>query len=1100
MFKEGRGIWVMLKRLLFVIILSQGSAIYARQPEIEFRHLKVKDGLSQSWVKSICQDLYGFMWFGTNEGLNKYDGYSFTVYKNNPEDEHSISNNAIESIFEDKSGNLWVGTENGLNLYDRDNDRFIYNTTFSRRRVTGFLELKDGRMFMPSRNSGLYLYNPKNDSVISFSADVNDLSTLSHQELSCIAMDSSGNIWIGSSDGLNLLDTLTYKFTHFRHNKNDKNTIANSNIQSLCRDSKNRIWVGTQEGLSLLKYNKDAPEKSTFINYTNNPYNETSISNGFVLALKEDKEGRLWIGLQNGGLDIIDLNTFEENNCVFHHHTNNPDDNTSLSHNSIYSLYEDRNGSVWVGSYGDGVNMYNKLTKKFKHYNRKQNNPNSLTNNFVNALLDDGDYLWIGTDGGLNFFDKKNKKFKHFVHNPNDNKSLGSNSVCALEKDSKGNLWIGTWAGGLNLFNRKTNTFTRFRNDPNDTASIGSNNMFAILEDQDRNLWIGTMGGGLNLFNRKNKTFKRYINIDSDSSTITDDWVRTLFESSYGEIWLSSSMTVEFFDKNSERFIHFSHDRDNLKSISYDGANMFFEDSKKNLWIGTIGGLNVFNREDSTFSHYNQEHGLPNNQINGILEDEHGNLWISTNKGISKFINGINRPRNPIFKNYDVGDGLQGDEFRPRSYCKDKDGRMYFGGKNGFNVFHPDSLTENSYIPPLVITKFLLFNKSLKIGTKDSPLKRHINLAKKVVLSYKHTTIGFEYSALNFIVPEKNQYAIMLEGFNKEWNYVGNKREVTYTNLNPGTYTLRIKGSNNDGIWNEKGTSLKIIIAPPFWKTAWFRICITILIILSIYAVHIIRVRNIVAYGRELEIKVAERTRDLEKANKQIAEKAKELNKSNKELEDFAYIVSHDLKAPLRAINELSNWISEDYSDVLDKEGKENLGLLRERTQRMNNMIEGILEYSRVGRAEGQREKIDLNKLLEEVIDMLAPPDNIKIIVENKLPKYTADRTRLTELFENLLSNAIKYSGKPQGIIKVDCAEEESKWKFSVSDNGHGIEKKYWDKIFKIFQTLESDPKYKSTGIGLTIAKKIVNLYNGEIWVESEMGIGTTFYFTLPKQ
>jgi ligand-binding sensor domain-containing protein/signal transduction histidine kinase len=1090
----------MFKRFLLVIVLLQGS-VYAHRPEIEFRHLKVRNGLSQSWVKSMCQDRYGFMWFGTNEGLNKYDGYTFTVYKNNPEDEHSISNNAIESIYEDKSGNLWVGTENGLNLYDRENDRFIYNNTFYKKRITGFLELTDGRMFMSTRNTGLYLYDPKNDSAIAFNTGVNDLTTISDHELTGIVMDSSGNVWIGSAEGLNLLDTATNKFTHFKHNENDKKSIADNNIETLCLDSENRLWIGTQSGLSLMNFNKDAPEKSTFINYANNTNDKTSINAGFVLALKEDKENRLWIGIQNGGLDIIDLNDFEENNCIFHHFVNNPDDNTTLSYNSIYSIYEDRTGSIWVGSYGDGVNMYNKLTKKFRHYNRKQNNPNSLTNNFVNAIIDDGDYLWVGTDQGLNLFNKKNKTFKHFLNNPNDNKSLGSNSVCALEKDSKGKIWIGTWAGGLNLFNRKTKTFTRFINDPNNSTTIGSNNMFGILEDKDGDLWIGTMGGGLNLLNHKNKTFKRYIHIDNEDTTlIKDDWVRTLYETSYGEIWLSSSMTVELFDKKTEIFRKFSHDRDNPKSISYDGANMFFEDSKKNLWIGTVGGLNVFNREDSTFSHYNQEHGLPNNQINGILEDNHGNLWISTNKGISKFINGINRPKNPTFKNYDVGDGLQGDEFRPRSYCKDKQGRMYFGGKNGFNVFHPDSLTENTYVPQLMITRFLLFNKDVEIGTEDSPLKRHINLTEKVVLSYKHTTIGFEYAALNFIVPEKNEYAIMLEGFDQEWNYVGNKREVTYTNLDPGKYTLRIKASNNDGVWNKEGVSLRIIITPPFWKTAWFRILMIILIILTTYAVYKIRVRNIVAYGRELEIKVAERTRALEKANKKIAEKAKELDKSNKELEDFAYIVSHDLKAPLRGINELSGWISDDYSELLDEEGKENLELLRKRTEKMNGMIQGILEYSRVGRTEGESEKIDLNKLLKNVIDLLAPPDNVKIIVEDKLPEYTADKTRLTQLFENLLSNSIKHLDKPKGIIKVGCVSKAKEWEFSISDNGPGIEEKYFEQIFKIFQTLKQDPTGRSTGIGLTIVKKIMDLYGGRIWLKSELGKGTTFYFTLPKK
>jgi ligand-binding sensor domain-containing protein/signal transduction histidine kinase len=1071
----------MFRRLLFAITLLYGSGIYAREPQIEFRHLKVKDGLSQSWVKSICQDRQGFMWFGTNEGLNKYDGYNFTVYKNNPEDKNSISNNGIESIYEDKNGNLWVGTETGVNLYDRDNDRFIYNTALSRRRIFCFLELEDGRMFMASRNSGLYLYNPKNDSVISFVPNENDTNSISALELSDIVMDNDGNIWIGSSEGLNLLDTLNYKFIHFKNDKKNKNTIIDNKITVLYIDSKDRIWAGTNGGLSLLKYKKGAPEKCVFINYKYNPNKETSISNGPVLALTEDKYGYLWIGIEDGGLNIVDLNAFQEDNCVFYHYINNPDDNTSISYNSIYSFYEDRNGSMWVGTFGDGINIYNKSTKKFNHYKQEKNNINSLNNNYVNALLDEENYLWIGTDAGLNLFDKKNKTFKHFVNDPNNDKSIGANGVWAIKRDSRGNLWIGTWAGGLNLLDRKTHTFTHFKNDPNNSKSIASNNIFSILEDRDGNLWVGTMGGGLNLFDYKNKTFKRYMNDNYNENTITDNWVRTVFESSYGEIWLSSSTTVELFDKKTEKCIHFLHDRNDIKSISYDGAIMFFEDSQKNLWIGTVGGLNVFNRKDSTFIYYQQKDGLPNNQINGILEDDHGNLWISTNKGISKFLGGINHPKNPVFKNYDIGDGLQGDEFRPRSFCKGKDGRMYFGGKNGFNVFHPDSIKDNPYIPPVVITKFLLFNKDIPIGTEDSPLRKHISVTKEITLSYKHSSITFEYAALNFMVPEKNQYAYMLEGFDKEWNYVKNKREATYTNLNPGKYIFRVKGSNNDGVWNEEGTSLKIIVNPPFWKTMWFRSSMIVLIILAVYTIHFVRVRSIVAYGRELE------------------EFADALKKSNKELEEFAYIIAHDLKAPVRGINQLAEWTLADYSKVLDKKGKNNLSMLRERTKHMNDMIQGILQYLKVGRIEEKAEKIDLNKLLEDIIDLLNPPKKIKITIENKLPEYTVDRTLIIQVFENLLDNAIKYMDKPKGFIKISCKDEGSEWKFGISDNGPGIEEKYFEKIFKMFQTLESKKTYESTGIGLTIVKNIIDLYKGKIWVESKTGEGTTFYFTLPK-
>jgi len=1074
----------MFKRLLLAIILLQCIQIFAKRPEIEFTHLRVADGLSQSWVKSICQDQYGFMWFGTNDGLNKYDGYNFTVYKNSPKNKNSLSDNSIESLYEDKNGNLWIGTGNGLNFYDRNDDRFTHNDSWPQGKITDFLELEDGRFYIGS-NTGLHLFDPKNDKTISFLHKEEDTLTLSDNYINSIIIDNKGNIWIGTLNGLELLDTLKHRFIHFRHS-NKKNSISDNEIRSLFLDRKDRIWIGSRGGLDLLTYEKGHPEKFKFVNYRNNPKNQSSITNGTIRALTEDQSGNLWIGIENGGLDILDLKDFQKDNCIFYHYSNNPDKNTSLSYNSIYSIYEDIIGSIWVGTFGNGINIYTKLTRKFDHYKQEKDNTNSLNNNYVNALFEEEDYLWIGTDLGLNLFDKKTKTFKHFVHDPNNNKSLGASGVWAIEKDSKGNLWIGTWAGGLNLFNTKTNTFTRFKHDANDDNSIGSDNVFSILADRNKNLWIATMGGGLNLFDYKNRIFRRYINDNRDEYSISNDWVNTVFESSYGEIWLATSSAIDLFDKEKGKFIHYMHNNSGNKSISTNGATLFFEDSKKNLWIGTRQGLNVFNRKDSTFSYYLEEDGLPNNQINGMLEDDRGNLWISTNKGISKFINGIDRPENPVFKNYDVSDGLQGNEFNKRVFCKGKDGRMYFGGKNGFNVFHPDSLKENPYKPPVIITQLLLFNKDVPIGTEDSPLKKNISVTKEITLSYKHSVITFKYTALNFIAPEKNQYAYMLEGFEEEWNYVGNKREATYTNLDPGTYVFRVKGSNNDGLWNEEGTSLKIIITPPFWQTIWFRLLMILLMVSIVYAVHLIKVRNIVAYGRELEAKVAERTEDL--------------NKSNKELEDFAYIVSHDLKAPLRGINELSEWISEDYSDKLDKEGKENLNMLQERTSKMNDMIQGILEYSRVGRTEEKAEQVDLNELVKTLIELLTPPDNIKITIENELPEYTADKTRLTQLFENLISNAIKYIDKPGGLIKIGCAEEGNEWKFSVSDNGPGIEAKYFDKIFKIFHVLGSTPKDGSTGIGLTIVKKIIDLYEGKIWVESEIGKGTIFYFTLPKQ
>ena len=1070
----------MFKRLLYIIILIQGSTIYAERPEIEFRHLKVRDGLSQSWVKSICQDRYGFMWFGTNDGLNKYDGYNFTIYRHDPEDENSLTDNIIESIYEDKNGNLWIGTESGLNIYDRENDNFISNKSWPMAKYTDFIELEDGRLYIGC-SIGLLLYNPKNDSTILFPHDVNDTNTLINEHVCDILMDKNGNIWIATLAGLDLLDKSNHRFIHFTSN-NKRNSISDNEIRSLYLDSKDRIWLGTKRGLDLLKYKKGQPEKPTFVNYQNNPRDESSVTDGSILELMEDKYGKLWIGIENGGLDILDLNNFEEDNCVFYHYTNDPADNTSLSYNSIYSLYEDRDCSVWVGTFGDGISMYNKLIKNFKHYKSNPNNPNSISNNYVNAFLEEDNYVWIGTEGGLNLFDKKKQTFKHFIHNPGNSKSIGSNAIFAIKKDRRNNLWIGTWAGGLNLFNRKTNTFTRYMHNPNDSTSIGSNNIFGIIESREGNLWIASMSGGLNLFDYKKRTFKRYKHLQHVETSISGDWVRTVLEDSYGKIWLSTSRVVDMFDKEKEIFIHFRYDSTDSRSISHRGANTFLEDSKRNLWIGTNRGLNVFNREDSSFDCYTEKDGLPNNQIMGILEDNHGNLWISTNRGISKFINGINRPEEPTFKNYDISDGLAGNEFNRRSCFKGKDGKLYFGGKNGFNVFHPDSIKGNPYIPDIVLTHFLIFNKPVEIGTDDSPLSKHISLTEELILSHKQSVISIQYAALNFLTPEKCKFAFMLEGFEKEWNYVGNKREATYTNLDPGTYIFRVKGTNNDGIWDEEGISLKIIVTPPFWRTIWFRLSMIILIIIAAYTTHRIRVRSIVAYGRRL---------------KKFADA---LERSNKELKEFAHIIAHDLKVPLRGVNQLAEWTLEDYSEALDKKGKNNLELLKKRTKFMNEMIQSLLDYSKIGRDKHKEEDIDLNKTLDEVINSLSLPSNVKIVIENRLPKYKGDSGRVPQIFENLIGNAIKYGDKKEMVIKINCTPEDNQWKFSVSDNGPGIEENYFEKIFQIFETLDTKKTYKSMGIGLTIVKKIVETEGGKIWVESEAGSGTTFYFTLPKE
>ncbi len=403
-------------------------------------------------------------------------------------------------------------------------------------------------------------------------------------------------------------------------------------------------------------------------------------------------------------------------------------------------------GNIWISTFGKGLNIINPLGDRFIHYKSETGSKNSLNNNQVNTFLEDNDFLWIGTEGGLNRYNKKEDMFKHYVHNPLDKKSIGSNAVWAICKDRRGNLWIGTWGGGLNRFDYKTETFEHYYNDPKDTNSIGSNNMFSIFEDSRGNLWIGTMGGGLNMFDYKNNRFIRYT---TSNSNIYTNYVPSIIETKNGDLWLSNENSFERFNTKTKEFENFIHSDNDSTSLSSNKAISIYEDSKGNLWMGTDAGLNLFNKATKGFKCYRIEDGLPDNSINSIVEDNHGNLWLGTDKGLSKFINAINLPVKPEFRNYGYEDGLQGNEFCPRSCLKGSDGKLYFGGPNGFNVFDPDKILENTYVPPIVITGFNIFNKPEPLGERG--INKGLDSTEDLVLSYKQSVFSFEFAALNYI-------------------------------------------------------------------------------------------------------------------------------------------------------------------------------------------------------------------------------------------------------------------------------------------------------------------------------------------------------------
>lgn len=1123
---------------LSMLLIVLTSAISAQQSQIKFKHLSVQDGLSQSWVRCIYQDSYGFMWFGTGgNGINKYNGYEFKVYKKNPRIRNSLANNLIHAICEDTNRNLWVGTQTGLNLYDRENDCFKVFPGLQSQYITGFYETDHEILFVTTINN-IYEINLKNNNVKPYCNEAS--GCLQDIFVDAIVEDADGNLWLGSSNGLYLLDTLNKSFTIFKHNDNDPGSLSDNVIMSMIRDAEGRIWIGTEnKGLSLMKFRDDNSSQPYFINFTHDPNKEKSISEGAIRAILDDGKGNLWIGTENGGLDILNLGKFNQGNYHFAHYRNNIDDETSISYNSIYSLFQDDQGTIWVGTYGNGLNYYNELLFKFDHYVHRKNITSNISNNMVNVIYRGENHLWVGTEGGLSILNKSSNTFEDFKYYGDTRISIGSSAVWVLLEDSYNNLWIGTWAEGLSVYNKESKKFIRFLHIANDPESISSNNIFGILEDREGYLWVATMNGGLNRYNYRTNTFKAYRANFAEENSISGDWVRTLIESSFGELWISTSTGVDLFNKETEEFINFTHDPYDSTSISYNGAIMLFEDSKENIWLGTEGGLNLFIRDDSSFIYYQEKDGLPDNSIKGICEDDHGNLWLSTNKGISKFIDGINRPRKPIFENFNMNDGLQGDEFNRRACFKDKDGFLYFGGTNGLNVFHPDSLRKNTYTPPVILTDFLLFNKPVKINSEDSPLTKHISVSEEITLSYNQSVITFQFAALSFLFPENNHYQYLMDGFDEHWSDVGTKREATYTNLDPGKYVFQVKGSNNDGIWNEHGVSLEIIILPPWWKTIWFRVLVILAAIGLVVGFYYYRLNQLTKQKYQLQEKVKQRTKEIEEKNSILRKQANELNEANTILEErqqrieeqaeelrtqrdevtqtnetllklnatkdkFFSIIAHDLKNPFTSILGFCEVLTLRYDNYDDSKRKHLIAVIDQSANNLFKLLENLLQWSRsqIGNIKFNPEEFPVPELISNITALVSnslEEKGLKLITDypEDLIIY-ADKNMLHTVLRNLVSNSIKFTESGEIKIKIDA--DTSFITFSITDTGVGMDKEKKNNIFEIgmSKSTEGTRGEQGTGLGLIICKEFVEKNGGTVGVESLVGKGSTFWFTVP--
>ena len=1094
----------LLNYLLLFAAMVINSIAQAQYQYLQFDHIGIEQGLSNSNVICILQDSRGFMWFGTWDGLDKYDGYTIKVYKNDPLDKTSIGHNYINSIVECKNGDLWLGTEGGgISYFDRNKEKFTnFNNDPSNpnslcsNSVQNLVLDNDGMLWIATAD-GLDRYDPVKKQFEHFRHDPLDSQSLSGNGIIYLYKDSHHRIWICTNNGLNLFDQVNKKFTRYNHDSNNPSSIGGNIVNTLFEDSHHQFWVG-MDGAGMDRFD---PQTGNFIHFRHSDNNPNSLANDVISDIKEDADNNLWIVTENGGISIFN---YERKN--FFTCRNDKVDRQSLSINAVNCIYRDSKNNMWVGNFVNGVDIAGRDKTRVIHY-RNLESENSLDNNQVLSIMEDSKRnVWIGTDGGgLNLFDPQTEKFTHFTHQKNNSQSICGDYVLTVCEDSKGNLWIGTWGKGITVYNPVAHTYRHYKNDPDDPGSLNSNNAWVIYEDRKKNIWVGTSGGGVNLLNPDKKSFTHYINEPGNTNSISDNYVVSFFEDSNDQMWISTfGGGLNRFDKETKTFTRFMHD-DGRNSISNNSVTCVVEDSRKNLWIATRTGLNYYDKSTGKFTVYTKANGLPDNVVFGILQDNKGHLWMSTNKGISSF-DLITRK----FKNFGVPDGLQSNEFKVQAFCKTRAGEMYFGGINGFNRFRPENMQVVKFDPPMVITGFSIFNREVPITeSSNAVLTKNITETRQITLPYSSSVFSFEFASLNYTSSEKKQYAYQLEGFDMDWNYVGEMHTATYTNLDPGTYLFKVKGLNNEGEWSSRITTIQLTIKPPFYRTWWFRILVLMLLAGGVLAIYGLRMRSVRKQRLLLEHKVMEQTIQLVHANEEEhkallkADKAnEELERKNKELEQFVYIASHDLREPLRTTTSFVQLLERQYKGQFDEKADMYLQYIIDSSERMKVLIDDLLDYSRIDK-QREAESVDCGLLLKEVLTDLnmAIQETNAVITTSPLPVLNVYRTQVKQLFQNLVFNAIKFRQKDIApSINISVTAQDDYWKFSIKDNGIGIDPKNQDRVFGMFQRLHSRKEYEGSGIGLAFCKKIVELHQGTIWVESEVGKGSIFHFTIKNR
>ena len=1036
----------------FITIFCQAQSV---EEHYYFKNLSIRNGLSQNTVNAILQDRKGFMWLGTKDGLNRYDGLSFRKFKHDAANPRSIGNSFITSLYEDFNGNIWVGTDAGVYIYYPEKEAFeefdcqSLEKTRIERSVSMIAGDKQGRVWIAVEAQGMFCYDARQKLLRNY-----PLSEIS-SNIKCFTFDSGGTLWLGFyGDGLYYSKDNLATVHPYGSPEDGKREFEGGVITKIVQGNYNCLYIGSvKEGVSELNLTSGQVRNLLAI--------DESGESIFCRDLLPYSDNELWIGTESG-IYIYNLRTAQ-----FIHLRASLYDSYSLSDNAIYALYKDREEGLWIGSYFGGVDYYPRQYTYFAKYYPK-NIANSLHGKRVREFCraDDGT-LWIGTeDGGLNHFNPKTKEFHFFEP------SAGFTNIHGLCMDGS-HLWVGTFSKGLRVIDTRTGVILRTYTEGHTSHSLNDNSIFSICRTSAGEIYLGTLFGLLR-YNRTQDNFDRIPELNGK-------FVYDIKEDSYGNLWLATYANGAYcYDVSARRWKNYVFDAEDEKSLPYDKVLSVFEDSYRQIWLTTQGGgFCLFHPDTETFTRYGLKDGLPNDVVYQIVEDDDRFLWLTTNNGLVRF-----DPKTMEMKVFSTANGLPTNQFNYRSGFKDEAGNIYLGSINGFVAFDPRTFAENRQVPAVAITDFLLFNKEVPVGETDSPLKSSITFSDKVVLTADQNSFSFRIAALSYQAPRMNKLMYKLEGFDEGWLTIGESPLVTYSNLGYGDYVFKVKASNSDGVWNEQETSLLLCILRPFSWSGW-AYCFYVLFFMGclVCVIFYFKRRNYRKQHRQMEMLEQEKEREVYHAKI-----------------DFFTNVAHEIRTPLTLIKgPLENII---LKKEVDSETKEDLYIMKQNTERLLNLTNQLLDFRKT-ETRGFRlnfTECDVVAVLRETylrFTSLAKQKGLDFILELPQECFMADvnQEALTKIISNLLNNGVKYAST---YLRISLETDEKVFHIRTFNDGEMIPDTMKEEIFKPFVRLDKEDEVTTgTGIGLALSRSLAELHQGSLMMEKGEEVNC-FCLTLP--